>query len=72
MVYDQNCVKAIEFAKKLNPNIKIDSGINWIWALGFTSNEDAKSFDDFCTKNSCETRGVYNGSVEGTYDVRFR
>jgi hypothetical protein len=69
---DSSCVKAIEFAKTLNPNIKIDNGINWIWAYGFTSNEDANKFNKYCENNNCETRGVYSGSVKGTYDVRFR
>lgn len=69
---DSSCVKAIEFAKTLNPEIKIDNGINWIWAYGFTSKKDAHEFDIFCCNNNCETRGVYKGSVEGTYDVRFR
>ena len=69
---DASCVKAIEFAKALNSNIKIDNGINWIWACGFESKEDATKFDNFCENNNCETRGVYCGSVKGTYDVRFR
>ncbi len=69
---DTHCTKAIEFAKSINPNIKIDNGINWIWAYGFTSKEDATKFDDYCTSNGCETRGVYSGSTQGTYDVRFR
>ena len=68
---DSSCVKAIEFAKTLNPEIQIDNGINWIWAYGFTSKQDAESFDKFCCSNNCETRGVYSGS-NGTYDVRFR
>ena len=71
-VIDSSCVKAIEFAKTLNPDIKIDNGINWIWAYGFTSIENAKKFNKFCCNNNCETRGVYSGSVKGTYDVRFR
>jgi hypothetical protein len=69
---DSSCVKAIEFAKTLNPNIIIENGINWIWAYGFKSNEDAKKFDNYCVNNNCETRGVYSGSTKGTYDVRFR
>ena len=68
---DSSCVKAIEFAKTLNPNITIDNGINWIWAYGFTSYVDAEKFNAFCCDNNCETRGVYP-SNKGTYDVRFR
>ena len=71
-IIDKSCVKAIEFAKTLNPNIKIDNGINWIWAYGFTSKENAQQFDNYCNSNNCETRGVYSGSIKGTYDVRFR
>jgi hypothetical protein len=41
---DSSCVKAIEFAKTLNSDIKIENGINWIWAYGFKSREDAKKF----------------------------
>lgn len=69
---DKSCTQAIEFAKLINPTIKIDNGINWIWAYGFISKEDATKFDDYCTSNGCETRGVYSGSIPGTYDVRFR
>ena len=69
---DSSCIKAIEFAKTLNPNIKIDNGINWIWAFGFTSKEKAEEFDKFCCNNGCETRGVYSGDKIETYDVRFR
>ena len=61
------CTKAIEFAKSINPEIQISNGINWIWAYGFKSMEDAKKFDDYCCSNGCETRGVY-----GNQDVRFR
>lgn len=71
-IIDKSCVKAIEFAKTLNSDIKIDNGINWIWAYGFKSKEDATQFNNYCENNGCETRGVYNGSVKGTYDVRFR
>jgi len=71
-IIDKSCVKAIEFAKTLNSDIKIENGINWIWAYGFKSREDAKKFDDYCNNNNCETRGVYSGSLKGTYDVRFR
>lgn len=70
-IIDSYCEKAIEFAEILNPDIKISYGINWIWAYGFKTNEDAQKFDDFCTSNGCETRGVYNGH-DNTYDVRFR
>jgi hypothetical protein len=69
---DASCTKAIEFAKSLNPDITISNGINWIWAYGFTSKQDAESFDKYCNNNNCETRGVYSGSIKGTYDVRFR
>jgi hypothetical protein len=68
---DSSCTKAIEFAKSINPEIKISNGINWIWAYGFKTREDASKFDDFCTSNGCETRGVY-GNSNGTADVRFR
>jgi hypothetical protein len=71
-IINKYCVKAIEFAKTLNPNIKIESGINWIWACGFKSKEDAKSFDNYCENNNCKTRGIYSGSEIGSYDVRFR
>ena len=71
-IIDKSCVKAIEFAKTLNPDIRIDNGINWIWAYGFESKEDATKFDNFCNNNNCETRGIYSGSLKGTYDVRFR
>lgn len=70
-IVDEHCKKAIEFAKELNPEIKIDNGINWIWAYGFKTIEDAKKFDSFCCSNGCETRGVYGG-LGKTYDVRFR
>ena len=69
---DSFCVKAIAFAKTLNPTINIENGINWIWAYGFTSKEDAEKFDNYCDNNGRETRGVYSGSVKGTFDVRFR
>ena len=69
---DTSCTKAIEFAKSINPDIKIDNGINWIWAYGFKSSEDATKFDDYCCSNGCETRGVYNNNSDGTADVRFR
>lgn len=68
---DTSCINAIEFAKSINPDIKIDNGCNWIWAYGFKSREDAKLFDDYCCSNGCETRGVY-GNQNGTADVRFR
>jgi hypothetical protein len=71
-IINTSCVKAIEFAKTLNPNIKIDNGINWIWAYGFTSKENATKFDNFCKNNNCETRGVYSSTTKGIYDVRFR
>lgn len=71
-IIDSSCAKAIEFAKALNSDIKIDNGINWIWAYGFTSREDAEQFNNYCNSNGCETRGVYTGSVVKTYDVRFR
>ena len=71
-IIDKSCVNAIEFAKTVNPDIKIENGINWIWAYGFKSREDAKKFDDYCNNNNCETRGIYSGSLKGTYDVRFR
>ncbi len=70
-IIDLYCEKAIDFAKTLNPDIKIDSGINWIWASGFNTNEEAEKFDNFCTSNGCETRGVYQRD-ENTFDVRFR
>lgn len=69
---DNSCIKAIEFAKILNPDITIDNGINWIWATPFLSKEDANKFDDYCENNNCETRGVYPGDTKGTYAVRFR
>ena len=69
---DSSCVKAIEFAKTLNPEIKIENGINWIWAYSFKSKEDAEKFNNFCCNNNCETRGIYSGSIKGTFDVRFR
>jgi hypothetical protein len=68
---DSCCTKAIEFAKTINPDIKIDNGINWIWAYGFKSYEDADKFDQYCTSNGCETRGVYTNQ-DKTADVRFR
>lgn len=68
---DSYCTKAIDFAKTINPDIKIDNGINWIWAYGFKSNDDGEKFDNFCTSNGCETRGVYHNQ-DGTCDVRFR
>jgi hypothetical protein len=68
---DNSCTKAIEFAKSINPEIKIDNGCNWIWATGFISKEDAKKFDDYCCANGCETRGVYSGQ-NNTANVRFR
>jgi len=71
-IIDTACAKAIEFAKALNPEIIISNGINWIWAYGFKSKEEATKFDDFCRNNNCETRGVYSGKIAGTYDVRFR
>ena len=70
-VIDIHCAKAIEFAKTINPDIKISNGCNWIWAFSFKTREDAKKFDDFCESNGCETRGVY-GNQDGTADVRFR
>ena len=69
---DSSCAKAIEFAKSIEPDIKIDNGINWIWAYDFTSKRNAEEFDKFCENNNCETRGIYNGSAKGTYAVRFR
>lgn len=35
MVIDKYCDNAIEFAKTIEPDIKISWGINWIWAYGF-------------------------------------
>lgn len=71
MVIDKYCDNAIEFAKTIEPDIKISWGINWIWAYGFKTSEDATKFDNYCTSNGCETRGVYNNN-DGTADVRFR
>jgi len=70
-IIDIHCQQAIEFAKTINPDIIIENGINWIWAMGFKSHEDAKKFDEYCISNGCETRGVYDGG-NGTADVRFR
>lgn len=69
---DNACVKAIEFVKSIEPDIVIDNGINWIWAIGFSSKDKAEKFDSFCCNNGCETRGVYFKSDSDSYAVRFR
>ena len=71
MITTQKELDAEVFAKQLNPNVKCESGINWNWAYGFSSYDQAKEFDTYCNKHGLETRGVYRNS-NGTADVRYR
>lgn len=74
MIFTQKEVDAEAFAKSLNPDVIVSSGINWNWITGFKSREEADKFDNYCNKQGLETRGVYSNSNSSplTYDVRFR
>jgi len=51
---------------------KIEGGINWTWALGFTE-EKAEEFVKWLNKNAFDYRGPYPPSGRNvTYDIRFR
>ena len=36
----------------------LDRGINWYWAVGFKTEEQAQAFEMYAIRNGCETRGV--------------
>lgn len=65
-------IKAIEFAKTLD-NITVSEGINWNWVYGFTTEENAISYDQKCIELGLETRGVYPPQPGETgFSVRMR
>ncbi len=56
---------------------RIESGINWTWARGFTNELVATIFHDDIVEAGYETRGVYPLSDNGNpnlvdWGVRFR
>lgn len=50
----------------------IEEGINWTWACGFKTQEDAQKF--LIHFPEMESRGIYPGLSNGIriFDVRFR
>lgn len=51
----------------------IDHGINWSWAVGFSTLEKAQEFEIYARRNGCETRGVVEDKHKGKkcWSVQF-
>lgn len=60
-------------AKEMGAKL-IDCGINWDWAVGFKTKEQAQAFETYAIRNGCETRGVCEDkhNKKACYSVRFR
>lgn len=63
-------ITAEDYARSLGMSLSF--GINWDWAYS-ASKEVAEAFDNWCSQNGYETRGVYD-PIESNdkWAVRFR
>lgn len=60
------------FVANLNKGIVLEDGINWSFADGFVSKEDADQFVTKCNELGIESGEPVCSNKYGIYHVRFR
>lgn len=70
-------VNAVELKARSLGATEFESGINWMWASGFPTEDSAQTFTRYLDSIHYEHRGVYspvptNPNFSNGYSVRYR